>query len=88
MISAEKALPLNFQRLAAFLNQLPQIGASAIDCIVKRGHETVFRHQPFYAQQMHFSEKDTYFRLKNILYSCLDWVFSPPKDSHCRNAGR
>ena len=36
---------MDFRRLTAFLDSIPTFGAPGIDCIVKIGHQTVFRHQ-------------------------------------------
>lgn len=35
---------MDFQPLAQFLNQIPSYGAPGVDCIVKQGHYTIFRH--------------------------------------------
>lgn len=36
---------MDFTRLTAFLDTVPTFGAPGVDCIVKMGYETVYRHQ-------------------------------------------
>lgn len=42
---------MNFTKLSNFLDSLPAIGIPGVDCIVKQGYNTIFRHQAGYADR-------------------------------------
>lgn len=42
---------MNFTKMTDFLNTLPQKGIPGVDCIVKKGYETVYRYNTGYADR-------------------------------------
>lgn len=42
---------MDFTRLTSFLDGVPNIGAPGVDCIVKKGYETLYRHHAGYADR-------------------------------------
>ena len=49
--SIQEAFVMNFTKLTNFLDSLPAIGIPGVDCIVKQGYNTIFRHQAGYADR-------------------------------------
>ena len=38
-------MTIDFTKLTHFLNDLLALGIPGVDCIVKRGYDTIYRHQ-------------------------------------------